>query len=76
MHTLLLRHPAPQRHCQAVPTAQAPLESGGLSGVEAHFAVVFGLNLALGQCDDSHLGRPAIKTKSRQFGIIGMGGDD
>ncbi|CAM5574038.1 hypothetical protein SSTU70S_04677 [Stutzerimonas stutzeri] len=72
LHAAAGRHPAPQRHGQAVPGAQAALQArrGGL--VQAQALVVFGLDLALGEGDDAGLGgagctgrRPPVRRRRR-----------
>src|SRR5690606_22824505 len=55
LHTPLLRHAAPQRYRDTVPTTQTAFQSSGSSRVEAEAAVVISLDLPLSQRDDGYI---------------------
>ncbi|RMN78775.1 hypothetical protein ALQ52_04428 [Pseudomonas cannabina pv. alisalensis] len=76
LETVLLRHSAPQRHGEAVPTAQAAFEPRGLGSVQAHIAVIVGFDFTLSEGHDRDFGRTAVKTEGRQFSVVGMRRDD
>ncbi len=71
-----LRHTAPQRHRQAIPCAQPPLEPGGRRIVQTQPTISVGFDLALGQGHDGHIARLTVQAESGQLGIVGMRGDD
>jgi len=76
LHTTRLRHSPPERYCKAVPTAQAPLQTGRSRQIQTQALVAVRLNLALSQCNDGDVASSAVQAERGQLCIVSVGGND